>query len=250
MALEDIFARGILLKYLLPVVIVIVVIAFSRKKLHQLRMRLIAWIGNRFLKKMHKKIRNEKASVFSELKSQASKAKRPLQLLEIGSGSGMNFKNFPKGSEIICLDPNPYNKTYLQENLHLRNPDVSIKKFVVGFAESMPEVEDSSCDAVVCTLVLCTVRDVKAVLGEVLRILKPNGIFYFVEHVAARKGLFKRKLQNLINPLWKKMADGCNVNRETWNDIRQAGFSKVDLTDFDVNMFKTHTPGIYGKAVK
>ncbi|XP_067663202.1 thiol S-methyltransferase TMT1A-like [Haliotis asinina] len=250
MALEDIFARGILLKYLLPVVTVVVIIALSRKKLRQFRLRLIAYMGNRFLKKTHKQIRNEKSVVFSELKSQASKAKRPLQLLEIGSGSGMNFKNFPSGSEIICLDPNPYNKTYLEENVHLRNPEVSIKKFVVGFAESMPEVEDNSCDAVVCTLVLCTVRDVKAVLSEILRILKPNGIFYFVEHVASQKGRFKRKIQDLINPMWQKMMDGCNINREPWNDIHQAGFSKVDLTHFDICMFKTSTPGIYGKAIK
>ncbi|KAL5017525.1 hypothetical protein ScPMuIL_007114 [Solemya velum] len=140
------------------------------------------------------------------------------------------MKYYPKGTEIVCLDPNSRAESYIQEKVDDCN--LTLKAFVKGFAENMEQLPDDSCDAVVSTLVLCSVRDPKAALSEIKRVLKPGGKFYFLEHVAGNKGGFVQKFQNCVDPAWKYVTGGCSVTRETWKEIDSAGFSKVDLIKF------------------
>jgi len=93
-------------------------------------------------------------------------------ILEIGSGTGANLPFFPKGSSVIALDPNPHMEKYLKQNAS-QFPNITIKKVITGFAEDLTEIEDNSVATVVCTLTLCSVQDVGAVLREVKRVLKP-----------------------------------------------------------------------------
>jgi ubiquinone/menaquinone biosynthesis C-methylase UbiE len=104
-----------------------------------------------------------------------------------------------------------------------------------GRAEQLP-ADDNSFDAVVSTLVLCSVADPQRVLQEIRRVLKVGGRFVFIEHVAAPHDTGLRRLQNLIKPLWKPMADGCNPNRETWTAIEKAGFRHVEIEHFRLNV--------------
>lgn len=94
-----------------------------------------------------------------------------LHLLEIGCGSGANFKFYPDGCTVICTDPNPHFEKYLRRSMDA-NKHLSYEKFIVASGEDMKEFKDESVDAVVCTLVLCSVSSVQLVLQEVRRVLK------------------------------------------------------------------------------
>ena len=55
-------------------------------------------------------------------------------------------------------------------------PQIQLGEFHVGFAEDLSAIESGSVDAVICTLVLCSVRSVDRCLQEVIRVLRPVGI--------------------------------------------------------------------------
>lgn len=94
-----------------------------------------------------------------------------LRLLEIGCGSGANFKFYPYGCTVICTDPNPHFHKYLRLSMD-DNQHLTYDEFIVTPGEDMKEVQDESVDVVVSTLVLCSVKDVQGVLQEVRRILR------------------------------------------------------------------------------
>ncbi|KAI8479223.1 regulation of response to stimulus, partial [Branchiostoma belcheri] len=139
-----------------------------------------------------------KEDVFSGLKKQDG---RNLQVLEIGPGKGANFEYFPPRTSVIAVDPNIEFAQELEENSK-QYPDVKVTKFVVAGAEDMSAVAEGSVDAVVCTLALCSVQDVDAVLGEVKRVLKPGGKFYYFEHVRHPSRTRTQYLQQLFNPVF------------------------------------------------
>lgn len=97
-----------------------------------------------------------------------------LRLLEIGCGSGANFNFYPDGCTVICTDPNPHFQKYLHRSM-AASKHLTYAEFIVVSGEDMKEVRDESVDVVVCTLVLCSVRDVQRVLKEARRILKTVG---------------------------------------------------------------------------
>ena len=166
-------------------------------------------------------------------------------VLEIGPGTGPNLAFYPAGCRWVGVEPNPYMVPYLQQAAERVGRNIEIRS---GSAEQLP-AEDSSTDAVVSTLVLCSVRDPAASLREVLRVLKPGGRFVFIEHVAAPRGTRLRRVQGFIRPIWKRLADGCHPDRETWLTIEQAGFARVDCEHFRLPLGPVATQ-IAGYAVK
>jgi ubiquinone/menaquinone biosynthesis C-methylase UbiE len=136
-------------------------------------------------------------------------------------------------------------RNYLKEKTREAEQDIHL---FGGYAEDMP-FPDNNFDAVVTTLVLCTVDDVEQSLSEIYRVLKPGGKFYFIEHVAAPDDSWLRKLQNWITPLWRVIADGCHPNRNTAEWIRRSGFSDIQIERTRVNI-PIVAPHIIGSAVK
>ncbi|AWP02965.1 putative methyltransferase-like protein 7A [Scophthalmus maximus] len=96
-----------------------------------------------------------------------------LRLLEIGCGSGANFQFYPYGCTVICSDPNPHFDKYLRRSME-QNKHLTYGELVVVSGEDMGDVQDESVDVVVCTLVLCSVSDVRRVLQEVRRVLRTH----------------------------------------------------------------------------
>ena len=149
-------------------------------------------------------------------------------ILEIGPGAGPNLRLYSKDCHWMGVEPNPYMVPYLRQSAEQAGLHIEIRS---GTAERLPAA-DQSIDAVVATLVLCSVRDAEQVLREVLRVLKPGGRFLFIEHVAAPQGTRLRTAQRWLRPLWKRIADGCHPDRETGALIEQAGFAEVRFEKF------------------
>ena len=108
---------------------------------------------------------------------------------------------------------------------------------------------DSSVDAVIGTLVLCSVSELQLVLLEIIRVLKPGGRFYFIEHVAAPTGSWLSLLQGGVRPAWQYLFDGCQSNAKTLEEIKAAGFSKVIYEEFQAPL-PVVSPHISGFAEK
>uniref|UniRef100_A0A7N0V6D9 Methyltransferase type 11 domain-containing protein n=1 Tax=Kalanchoe fedtschenkoi TaxID=63787 RepID=A0A7N0V6D9_KALFE len=87
-------------------------------------------------------------------------------------------------------------------------------------------------------------------LAEVRRVLRPGGLYLFVEHVAAKDGSFLRVIQTLLDPLQQALADGCHLTRNTGQSISQAGFLHVDINSIFVGSASLLGPHVYGIARK
>lgn len=166
-------------------------------------------------------------------------------VVEIGPGTGANLRYYDRSIRWTGIEPNPFAHDYLRREAALRLLEAEI---LGGRAEAIP-LPDDSADAVVCTLVLCSVDDVPAVLREVRRVLRSSGRFVFVEHVSAPSGTWRRRVQKLVRPLWGIAADGCRPDRATWRDIEGAGFREVEMEHFHLPL-PVVGPHIAGTARK
>ena len=166
-------------------------------------------------------------------------------LVEIGSGTGTNFRYFPPDLRVVGVEPNPFMHSYFREEARVAN---RLADLVRGSADALP-FKDDTVDAVLSTLVLCSVGELQKVLKEVLRVLKPGGRFLFVEHVAAPEGTRLRRVQRWVRPVWSRIGDGCQPDRETGESLMAAGFSEVKLDRFSVPL-PLVSPHISGFALK
>jgi ubiquinone/menaquinone biosynthesis C-methylase UbiE len=144
-------------------------------------------------------------------------------VLEIGAGTGANLPHYPGGLRSLTLtEPDPH----MRRRLVFAASQGVERPFTVEIADAAATalpVPDASRDAVVCTLVLCTVPDPQAVLREVVRVLRPGGRFVFLEHVAAWDDPGRLRWQRALEPAWRVLADGCHLTRRTGEHIREAG---------------------------
>ncbi len=168
-------------------------------------------------------------------------------VVEIGPGAGANLGFYPDHVSLVLVEPNPYMRPYFEEMA--RQHDVSFE-ICGGTAEDL-DLSDASADFVVSTLVLCSVDDPEVALQEVLRVLKPGGRFIFLEHVAAPHGTTTRKWQGRLRGFWRRICDGCTLDRETWIVIEEAGFATCEIEHFeaeDAPLVKPHIAGIGMKS--
>ena len=149
-------------------------------------------------------------------------------IVEIGPGTGTNFRYYPRGVRWIGVEPNPF----MLPNLRRKGIEAGINVDVrQEFADAM-ELADGSADVVVSTAVLCSVHDQAKTLREIRRVLKPGGQLVFLEHVGAGRMTSLRKVQRLIRPVWRCIADGCDPARDTGEAIVEAGFKPIHLESF------------------
>ena len=167
-------------------------------------------------------------------------------IVEIGPGAGANLRFYHKQTNWVGIEPNKYMHSYIKNEA----TQVGLQNYrlLTQSAEEMP-FADNSVDAVVSTLVLCTVSDQKKTLNEIHRVFKPGGQFIFIEHVAAHKGSWTRLFQTMVKPAWKIIADGCHPDRDTLKEIKQINFHQIKARKFSIyNTFVS--PHIAGVAIK
>ncbi|XP_059538836.1 N6-adenosine-methyltransferase TMT1A [Myotis daubentonii] len=203
----------------------------------------------RFTATYNKQMASRKRELFGSLQEHSSPSGE-LCLLELGCGTGANFQFYPPGCRVTCVDPNPNFEKFLIKSI-AENRHVQFERFVVAAGENMHPVADGSMDVVVCTLVLCSVENQERILQEVRRVLRPGGAFYFLEHVAAEHSTWSYFWQQVLDPVWYLLFDGCNLTRESWKAVEQAGFSKLQLQRMQAPLSVALVrPHIYGYAVK
>jgi len=145
------------------------------------------------------------------------------RVVEIGAGTGANVPHYAAADSVHLVEPFPGMRAKLQRRLGARQGGIPMH-VVDGRAERLP-FADSSVDAVVSTLVLCSVSDVQASLAEACRVLAPGGVFVFLEHSRGR-GL-KRLVQSAITPLTVRYAGGCRHDRDLAAAIKGMPFERV-----------------------
>ncbi|MFN3596175.1 MAG: class I SAM-dependent methyltransferase [Rubricoccaceae bacterium] len=163
-------------------------------------------------------------------------------VVELGAGAGPNAVYLAPGTRWVAVEPNVHFHGRLRQAARQHGLTLTLSAAV---AERLP-LADASADAVVSTLVLCSVDDVPAALAEVRRVLRPGGRFVFIEHVAAPRGTMLRAAQRLLRGPWSVLADGCRPDQDTLGAIRAAGFADVQAEAFSVplGLVRPHVAGV------
>ena len=167
-------------------------------------------------------------------------------VVEIGAGVGVNAEYFDAGTRWRVVEPNGFMHDDLTRAADAHGLALDL---IAGTADALP-FPDGSADAVVSTLVLCSVSDPSAALAEARRVLRPGGRFVFVEHVGAPQGSWLRRLQRAFRAPWGIIADGCRPDRDTEALIRAAGFADVTVERFrlPLGLVAPHIAGVGVKA--
>ena len=142
------------------------------------------------------------------------------RVLEIGIGSGLNLPLYgPEVGQVFGVDP----AAPLLARAGRAAGDVPFKVSLhEGSAEALP-YDDRDFDTVVTTWTLCTIPDAARALAEIRRVLKPEGRLLFIEHGHAADPRVAA-WQDRLNPLWRRVAGGCNMNRPIDRMIGAGGF--------------------------
>ncbi len=146
-------------------------------------------------------------------------------VLEIGFGSGLNTRFYDPQRVHKLWGVEPSEK--LRALAQARMPDQMPIEFIGLSGESIP-LESGTVDTVVTTYTLCTIPDVGRALDEMRRVLKPGGTLLFAEHGRAPDAAV-RCWQDRLDPLWKRVAGGCHLNRDIPLLIREAGFKMGEV---------------------
>lgn len=142
-------------------------------------------------------------------------------VLEVGTGSGLNFAYFDQGKvhKVWALEPSESMRRLARERLTGSKLEV---EFIDLPGEKIP-LDDNSVDTVLITYTLCTISEPGDALDGMRRVLKPGGRLLYCEHGPAPDANV-RKWQDRLNPMWSRLAGGCNMNRDILQTLQSGGF--------------------------
>lgn len=159
--------------------------------------------------------------------------------LIVGAGTGLDIPTLgPEVTDIVLLEPDLSMRSYLSK----KYPHFAI---LSDPAEGIG-AGDGSFDTVITSLVLCTVASIEQTVNEIYRVLKPRGTYLFMEHVR-HHGRWTQGIQDTLNPVWKRVAGGCNINRDITTVIRQ---SPLEMVDCSLAMPNFLIPIVIGSAIR
>lgn len=147
------------------------------------------------------------------------------RVLEIGAGTGLNFRHFDGAECVFAIEPDPYMLGHAVPRVR------KCAALTQARAEELP-FPDSSFDTVVSTLTFCTIGDPVKAAREIRRVLRDDGCFFFAEHPIADKPLLAGA-ERFVAPIWKRIAGGCHLDRDILSSFRAGGLSVTEITRLD-----------------
>ncbi|PAE44047.1 class I SAM-dependent methyltransferase [Bacillus sp. 7884-1] len=154
------------------------------------------------------------------------------KVLELGSGTGINFPLYHNVDKVIAIEPS---QPMIDRSLIKKKAAVVPIEIVKASAENLP-FEDCTFDTVVATLVFCTIPNVEKAINELKRVCKPNGKVLLFEHVKM-ENVALSKMQESLTPFWKKVCDGCCLDRETLREFTNQGLKIERVEHFYKDLF-------------
>jgi SAM-dependent methyltransferase len=147
------------------------------------------------------------------------------RVVEVGFGSGLNMGLYPpEVTRVLAVEP----ALVARQRASRRIAAGSVPVEFVGLDGQQLPLEDASCDGALFTFTLCTVADPARALGEVYRVLRPGGSLHFLEHgLSPDAGV--AKWQHRMEPLQRRLADGCHLTRSAPTLVEDAGFELTRL---------------------
>lgn len=147
------------------------------------------------------------------------------EVLEIGFGTGLNLAFYQSVDHVYALEPHASIFALAETRIQLTPFQVS---HIAAYADQMP-FADHRFSSIVSTWTLCSVQALEQSLAEIYRVLRPGGQLHLVEHVLDRQQLNIQRLQHLLTPIQKHLADGCHLNRDIETALLAAGFQIDEL---------------------
>ncbi len=154
------------------------------------------------------------------------------KVLEIGSGTGVNFPYYEQAQHVSAVEPN----SAMNQRGELRIKKSKVPIIIYETTAEILPFEDNTFDAIVATLVFCTIPDPVKALKEIQRVGKPGASILFFEHVRMEQPILG-KLQDLLSPLWSKVGDGCQLNRDTLSTIKKVGIEVINVETYYNKLF-------------
>lgn len=151
------------------------------------------------------------------------------RVLDVGAGGGSYFRYYTdKADSVVAVEPvetlHPYLRRaanmYLWRTKEEGEPQQPQPFTIVGDLADLDPARDRF-DWVILGNVLCEVPCVADAVKRIDALLSPGGHVYFSEHVGCREGTWQRRIQDFINPIWRRGTMGCNCNRESLLHLEQ-----------------------------
>lgn len=151
-------------------------------------------------------------------------------VLEVGFGTARNLEHYgPRVARVTGVDPMSTEGVAPIE-ARIARATFPVLRTVLRADRELP-FDSGRFDCVVTTFTLCSIPEPEAALAEMRRVLKPGGRYVFIEHGRAERDSTAR-WQDRVNPIWRRVMDGCNINRRVDRLVLQAGFSLASLDRF------------------
>lgn len=151
------------------------------------------------------------------------------EVLEIGFGTGLNLPFYQEVDQVYALEPNRdvyqlAQKRVFDAPFHVQHIQAS--------AEKLP-FADHSVENIVSTWTMCSIANLDKAIQEIYRVLKPQRTLHLIEHVQYHDNNTLKKLQDLLTPIQKVIADGCHLNRNIELELLNANFKFSEKYYFD-----------------
>ncbi len=150
-------------------------------------------------------------------------------VVELGAGTGRNLGHYPASLDrLVLTEPTAAMRDQLRTRV--AGADLAFPVEIVDATADRLPLGDGSADAVVSTLVLCSVPALGPVAAELRRVLRPGGELRLIEHVAAERG-WAHRIQTRLDPVWNWIEGSCHLDHETRTALAAGGFDVSGVSE-------------------
>ena len=174
--------------------------------------KFVAWYYDYFMKGLEKVLTKHRSDLIAYSKG---------NVLEVGAGTGVNFDLYPDNVQVYAIEPSvPMYKRALKKAE--KYPHIQVFNIGIEAVKTHDELP-AKFDTITSMLVMCTIKDEKQAAVIYKELLKTEGELLVLEHIHASGRLYG-KLQQFVNPVWRPLADGCNLTRRQDIVLKETGF--------------------------